>query len=98
MYCPPPVVHAGCFSVSIVHQTLTWTTGSLTCAQILMHAIAHGGMDTERESALTVDSEKKTPCCIGELNLHQPHDAPMLSPTELHPIPCRLYYFSNTFD
>ena len=29
-------------SVSIVHRTLTWTTGSLTCAQMLMHAIAHG--------------------------------------------------------
>ena len=22
-----PIVHAGCFSVSIIHQTLTWTTG-----------------------------------------------------------------------
>ena len=30
-----PTVHAGCFSVSIIHQTLTWTTGSLTCAQML---------------------------------------------------------------
>ena len=37
-----PTVHAGCFSVSIIHQTPTWTTGSLTCAQMLMHAIAHG--------------------------------------------------------
>ena len=27
-----PTVHAGCFSVSIIHRTLTWTTGSLTCA------------------------------------------------------------------
>ena len=36
-----PTVHAGCFSVSIIHRTLTWTTGSLTCAQMLMHAIAH---------------------------------------------------------
>ena len=25
-----PQMHAGCFSVSIIHQTLTWTTGSLT--------------------------------------------------------------------
>ena len=30
--CPP--VRAGCSSVSIIHQTLTWTTGSLTCAQM----------------------------------------------------------------
>ena len=39
-------VHAGCFSVSIIHRTLTWTTGSFTCAQMLMHAIAHGGVRT----------------------------------------------------
>ena len=32
-----PTVHAGCFSVSIIHQTLTWTTGSLTCAQIWVY-------------------------------------------------------------
>ena len=39
-----PTVHAGCFSVSIIHLTLTWITGSLTCAQMLMHAIADGGV------------------------------------------------------
>ena len=39
-------VHAGCFSVSIIHQTLTWTTGSLTCAQMLMHVILHEVTDT----------------------------------------------------
>ena len=32
------------WSVSIVHPTLAWTTGSLERAQILMHAIAHGGV------------------------------------------------------
>ena len=37
-----PTVHAGCFSASIIHRALTWTTGSLTCAQMFMHAIAHG--------------------------------------------------------
>ena len=33
-------VHAGTFRVSVIHQTLTWTTGSLTCIHmiILMHA------------------------------------------------------------
>ena len=52
-------VHAGCFSVSIFHRTLTWTTASSTCAQMLMHAIAHGGVRTHvRESALKVDWEK----------------------------------------
>ena len=39
-----PTVHAGCFSVSIIHQTLTWTSGSLICAYMLMHAIAHRGI------------------------------------------------------
>ena len=37
-----PTVHAGCFSVSIIHQTLTWTPVCLTCAQTLMHAVARG--------------------------------------------------------
>ena len=41
-----PTVHAGCFSVSIINQTLTRITGSLTCAQMLMHAIAHKGLLT----------------------------------------------------
>ena len=40
-------VHAGCFSVFIIHQTLTWSTGSLTCIQMLMHAIAHGVVWTD---------------------------------------------------
>ena len=29
-----PRGHAGCFSVSIILRTLTWTTGSLTCAHM----------------------------------------------------------------
>ena len=37
-------VHTGCFNVSIIHRTLTWTTGSLTCAQMLMHVVAHVGV------------------------------------------------------
>ena len=41
-----PTVHAGCFSVSIIHRTLTWTTGSLMYTQMLMHVIAHGGVRT----------------------------------------------------
>ena len=50
-------VHAGCSSVSIIHRTLTWTTGSLTCEHMLTHAIAHGGVRTHvRESTLKVDS------------------------------------------
>ena len=67
-----PTVHAGCFSVSVIHQTLTWTTGSLTCAQMLMHAIAHRGVRTHvRESALKADSGRKIPCRTGESNVPQ---------------------------
>ena len=29
-----PMVHAGCFSVSIIHRTLTGTMGSLMCAHL----------------------------------------------------------------
>ena len=60
------MVHAGCFIVSLIHRSLTWTTGSLTCAQILMHAIAHGVVRTHvRESALKVNSGRKIPCRTG---------------------------------
>ena len=41
-----PTVLAGCFSVSIIHRTLTWTTWSLMCTQMLIHVIAHGGVHT----------------------------------------------------
>ena len=48
-----PTVHAGCFSVPIIHRTLTWTTGSITCTQMLMHAIAHGGCTDTRKRVCT---------------------------------------------
>ena len=44
------MVRAGYVRVAIIHRTLTWTTGSLTCAQISIHAIAHGGVRTPKES------------------------------------------------
>ena len=46
----PSPVHAGCLSVSLIHRSLIWTKGSLKCAQMLMHAIAHGGVRTQKES------------------------------------------------
>ena len=74
-----PNIHAGCLSVSIIHRTLTLTTRSLTCAQMLMHAIAHGDVLTHvRESALKVDSGRKIPCRTGESHLSQRRDSPML--------------------
>ena len=46
--------------------------GFLTCTQMLMHAIAHGGCtDTVRESALKADSGRKVPCRTRELSLGQ---------------------------
>ena len=44
--------------------------GFLTCAQMLMHAIAHGGCaDTVRESALEVGSSGRSiPCRTGDSN------------------------------
>ena len=74
-----PTVHAGSFSVSIIHRTLTWTTGSLTCSQMLVHAIAHESVRTPvRESSLKVDSGRKIPCRTGESNLRQRRDGPTL--------------------
>ena len=81
-----PTVHAGCFSISIIHRTPTWTTGSLTCAQTLIQAVAHGGVRTHtRESALKVDSGRKIPCRTRESNLHQPGDGLMLQATSYIP-------------
>ena len=46
--------------------------GILTCAQTLMHAIAHGGcMDTVKESAMEVDTGRKIPCHTGDSNPRQ---------------------------
>ena len=33
-------------SDATLHQTLTWNTGSVTCVQMLMHAVAHRGVRT----------------------------------------------------
>ena len=67
-----PTVHTGCLSVSIIHQTLTWTAGSLTCTRMFMHAIAHGDVRIHvRESALKVDSGRKIPFHTWESNLCQ---------------------------
>ena len=41
-----PTLHTGRFNVSTIDRILTRTTWSLTCAHMLMHAIAHGGVRT----------------------------------------------------
>ena len=87
-----PTVHAGCFSVSIIHRTLTWTTGSLTCAQVLMHAFAHGAVRTHRKLTL------------GEKSLAAPGNRTSVSgvtvwcsANELHPHPLYVQHFSDFF-
>ena len=73
-----PSLLAGCFSVSIIHWTPTWTTGSLTCADINACDCAWGFMDAVTESALKVDSGRKIPCCTRESDLRRQHASPML--------------------
>ena len=91
-----PTAHAGCFSVSIIHRTLTSTTGSLTCTQMKIHAIAHGGCTvTVRESALKVDSGRKIPCRTGESNVRRRHAGPMLY--QLSYIPAQYQFGRSTY-
>ena len=79
------MVHDACFSVSIIHRTLTYTTDPLTSAQMLMHAIAHGGVRTHvRESALKVDSGRKSLSATEEPNLRQLRAGPMFYHPFLH--------------
>ena len=62
--------------VLIIHQTLTWITVSLMCAQMFIVNACNctwGCKDTVRESALTVDSGRKIPSRTGKLNLRLRH-------------------------
>ena len=78
-----PMVHAGYFIISIIQRTLTGIRASLTCEQMVMHKIAHGGARTHvRESAL-----KTNPCRTGESNLRQTACRSDTLPTQLHPYP-----------
>ena len=94
---PPYWVQAGCFSVSIIHRTLTWTAGSLTCTQMLMHAICtRGCADTGRESALKVDSgerEKKSLAAPG--NRTRVSGVTVRCCNQLSYIPTQLWYYEE---
>ena len=63
-YINPPVskVHAGSLSVSAIHQTLTWTTGSLACVRVHSCACVYTrGLGTPTASPHNIfDSEKLT--------------------------------------
>ena len=82
-----------CFSVFVILRTLTWTTGSLTCAQMLMYAM-HTGMHRHHkrvcpeswlweENPLPHRRIKPTPAvCRSDV-----------LPTELHPYTGRDFFF-----
>ena len=55
-------VHAGYYRVSIIHRTLTWTTGMLTCVHDLSYACVYTrGLNTPTASQHNpFDSEKLT--------------------------------------
>ena len=59
-------VHAGCFSVSVIHWTLTQSAGSLTCQQMLVNVIAHRNVRTHvQDFALKVESVRKFLATLG---------------------------------
>ena len=75
-----PTVPVGCLSVSIIHRTLTWTTG-------IFNVHTHGNAcdrtrrctDTrKKKSALKVDSGRKIPFRTRESNLRQRRADPTL--------------------
>ena len=78
----PYLAYVACrmFQCFKIHRTLTWITGSLTCAQMLINACdcTRGCTDTVRESAPKVAREKKIPCRTRESNLCQRRVGPML--------------------
>ena len=62
--------------------------GSLTCAQMFMHVIAHGAARTHvTESALKVDSGRKIPRRTGESNQRQRRAGPTLYQLSYIPFP-----------
>ena len=80
------MVRAGYVCVAIIHRTLKWTTESLSCAQMLMHAIAHGGVRTPIESlhwkltpgrkSLAAPGNRTCISCVTVVCFNQPSDIP----------------------
>ena len=69
-----PRVHAGCFSVSIIHRFLDIDYGILiVCTDVNACDCARGCTDTVRESALKADSQLHP-----HLSLH-PHPSPHMA-------------------
>ena len=83
-----PTVHAGCFSVSIIRPTRTWTTGSLTCAEMLMHAIAHGGVRVHVRVCTESSPWETNPLPHRGIEPASAACRSDILSTELHPHPC----------
>ena len=67
-----------CLGVSKIHRTLTGTTGSLTCAQMLMHTFARGGVRSPSESLHWKLGLGEKSLAVPESNLRQRRVGPML--------------------
>ena len=74
-----PNMHAGCFSVSVIHRTL-----DVVCRTFNMRTYVNacdctrGCVDTIRESALKGDSGRRIPCHTKESNLRDWRASPVL--------------------
>ena len=67
-----PTVHAGCFTVSVIHQTLDTDYSIFNMHTGVNVSDCTGGCtDYIREPALKVDSGRKIPCRTGESNLNE---------------------------
>ena len=65
------MVRAGYVCIALLHRTLTWTSGSLSCAQMLMHAIAHGQSQRSRErrSSYSNSAKNRRSYCHGTVQI-----------------------------
>ena len=74
-----PGVHAGCFSVSMIHANSDMDYGIFNVrTDVNACDCARGCTDAVRESALKVDSGRKNPLMHREIDLHRRRDGPML--------------------
>ena len=63
MYPSVSKVNAGSFRVSVIHRTMTWTTGSLTCVRDHSYACAYTrGLGTQTAVSTTFLTDKLTIC------------------------------------
>ena len=82
-------VHAGCFCVSIIHQTDMDYEIFNVRTDVNACDCAWGCTDTLRESALKGDSGRKIPCHTRKTNQHRGRAGPMLY--QLNYIPTKSY-------